>query len=586
MNSASTVKLRLGDNLFINPESFELDYRKHLVLDCETDEKNNFVGIAVCQESDKVYYFTQLFPDIVKYLERCKLVGHSLKGDMRWLHEWGVKIKPEQLEYDTILASYVRNSTKASHGLKPLCKEILGVEWSSYQEMVHPDPEHPKKKVTLDKQPVERVASYCAMDALMTLCLSEWFKRHLTETENSLLRDLEIPTARVLLKMELSGVRLDIPYLKGLKVDLDKKLDAMSTNIKGYGVENPNSNKQIAEAIERVCGIQLPLTKKGNKQVNKATLYQHKEHPFIQTLLEYSEVEKLSSTYVNKYLDMNSDKIHCTFNQITKDEDDNDVGITTTRLSSSNPNLQNIPTRTEIGQTVKRAFVPDAGYKFIEADFSQIEPRLIAHLSHDPFLTQHFNKGIDPYLTLSELTGHTRQDCKTFLLALLYGAQAKKLAATFKCSEEEAQRVLSVMAAKMPGMVSFRNRAIFEARKDKGVKTMLGRFIPIPDINTGNRWERMHWERVAVNSKIQGSAAEILKKSLIKLDEENLTPQLTVHDSVLIQVKDESEMMGWGSAVESAYASVVEILESIVTLSVPLKVKVGVGPNWRDINHD
>lgn len=562
-----------GVGLYIN-EAPEFNHNLPVVIDIETNEKDGFVGFGWTQDGMNVFYETSL-PD--SWITEAKIIGHNAKFDIKQLIGWGVDIKPEQYLYDTCLASYVQNTTKASHSLKDLAKEYLGLEWPTYKEMVGVG----KKKVTLDKQEVGIVAAYCGMDVLATYRLYEYFKKTLTPQQKRYLETIELPTARVLLEMELKGVGIDVPYIEHLDEEFKVQLLNLSMQIEkqwqGEEPLNVNSNLQIAKLLQSQ-GAELPRTVKGNLKVDKATLEGLKHLPVVPLLLEYSKIEKLKSTYTESLLEKHKDgKIYAQFNQISKNAQGGFVGISTGRLSSSNPNLQNIPAKTEEGKLIRKAFIAEEGKTFIDADFSQIEPRLVAHFSKDPLFLAAFNEQRDIYADLVEGTGRNRNDGKTFMLALLYGAQPKKLASVFKCSEKEAEDIVKQIMSKLPGVTAWINRTKYEAHQKKGVWTLFKRWVPLPLINSDDRYERMHWERVAVNTVIQGSAAEIMKLSLIKLKEAGYVPNLTVHDEFLIEIEEHHRDVQWD------YAEEIElILESVSKLDVPLKVEVGIGKTWSE----
>lgn len=585
------------------------------IVDVETDEKDNFVGLALCQDSKHIYYST-ILSEVATLLENCPLIGHNVKFDLKQLVNWGVNIKPEQMFYDTCLASYVQNTTKESHGLKDLSKEYLNMEWPTYKDMVGTG----KKKVTLDKQEIGRVAAYCGMDCLATYKLYEYFQKNLNPQQKRYLEIIELPTARALMEMELKGVQVDLDFLTTLNQDFSFQLDCISNEIDTYAAEagflrhwsetegewifkenckccgngdmefvpngkitqhvepfNINSNRQVAQLLQ-VQGAILPKTPKGALKVDKKTLEQWQHLPAVSLLLEYSKIEKLKSTYTESLLEKQKNgRVHCQFNQISKDVKGNTFGISTGRLSSSNPNLQNIPARTEEGKSIRRAFIPGTDNLFIDADFSQIEPRLVAHFSQDPLFIRAFKEDRDIYQDLVEGTGRERNDGKTFMLALLYGAQPKKLASIFKCSEEEANNICNSIMRKIPGVRAWIERTKFTAKKKSGVWTLFKRWIPLPNINSLDRYEKMHWERVAVNSVIQGSAAEIMKLTLMKLKESGYSSVLTVHDEYLIEIYNDLRL---SNPMEVAMLDIKNIMENIVKLDVPLKASIGIGKSW------
>lgn len=543
-------------------------------IDVETDEKDGFVGLGMCFDDKTVYYFTQLSTNLSNFLSRTRLVGHNLKFDAKLLVKWGVSLTSENLYGDTILMSYVNNTTKDSHSLKDLGKE-LGYNWPTYKEIVGKG----RSKKTLDKQDVSLVSSYCAMDVFVTYKLYHLLRKSMNINQVSIYNQIELPLMKVLFEMEIKGVRINVTKLKELDEHFRCKLDSFQSNLRLLaGKEiNPNSNKQVADILIG-RSINLPKTEKGNWKVDKWVLEQYKDDEFVKVLLEYNKIEKLWSTYTQGLLKRDSlPRVYTTYNQVIKSQQ-TERGISTGRLSSSEPNLQQIPTRTDEGKLLRELFVPEEGNILIDADYSQIEPRLVAHFSQDPFLLNVYKNDLDIYAQLVEGTGRERNDGKTFMLALLYGAGAKKLARNFKCSEEEAQSILDSINKKILGVTAWINRVKYEARQKKGVYTIMKRWIPIPGITTSDLYERYHWERTAVNYMIQGSAAEVIKLAMIQLRKKDYLPLLTVHDELLFEVpimKNDGTEYPFKLDIKST-------MESIVPLSVPLIAEVGIGINWRE----
>jgi DNA polymerase I len=563
-----TIK-KHGAELMINQPA-QFDPKMTVFLDCETDERDGYVGAGLCQDEKVVYYYTDLNTLRLQISPELNYAGHNLKYDAKMLNRWGIKIEPKNLQHDTIIMSYVLNSTKESHGLKDLGKEI-GFEWPSYKTIVGSG----KHKLTLDKQDVNLVANYCAMDVLVTLKLFNHFNKIINPIQRSIYQNLEMPTMRCIYGMELEGIRVDRSSLEKLDVEFEQGIASAAERMKvEAGKEfNPNSNKQTASILQE-RGIKLPKTKLGNLKVDTHTLQEHSSDPLVKTILEYNKIEKLRSTFTQgllKKIDAN-DRVRTTFNQISRDVKNNTFkGIITGRLSSSEPNLQQIPSRSENGKKIKSLFIPNEGYIFADFDYSQIEPRIVAHISKDEWMQGVFKSGKDLYEALVEGTGRSRDDGKTFMLALLYGAHHKKLARVFKCEESEAENLIKKIMSKMPSVSAWINRTKWEAQQKKGIYTLMRRWIPLPLINSGTSNEIDHWKRVAVNAVIQGSAAEIMKKAMIECCAKGYSPTLTIHDELLFNIKECDTI---------AIPTIKGIMESVIKLEVPLIVKCGTGSSW------
>jgi DNA polymerase-1 len=571
---------KYGSSLQIN-KPYVVDVTKPLVFDFETTDKDvqkaEFVGMGWTQDGKEVYYCNDLYTIGTLLSTKVNLVGHNLKFDARCAVKYGVSLMSERLKDDTILMSYVCDTTKPSHSLKALGKE-MGYDWPEYRQIVGSG----KKKVTLDKQPVDLVANYCGMDVLVTYKLYEHFSKKMDAMQRRVYSQIEMPLMRALFEMELKGVLIDVERLKDLHKKFSDDLGLLrKTIITLAGQEfNPNSNKQTAEILE-ARGIILPKTVKGNKKVDKFVLEENKEDDLVQELIKYNQLEKLVSTYTGGILKRDTlPRVYTTYNQVTI-SNGIERGISTGRLSSSNPNLQQIPARTEQGALLREVFIPEPGNVFIDADYSQIEPRIVAHFSQDPFLLNVYRTGADLYSSLVEGTGRSRDDGKTFMLALLYGAQAKKLARNFKCSEKEAEEIINKIMRKMPGVIAWINRVKHTAHQKKGIYTMFKRWIALPGIDSENRFDRYHWERAAVNYTIQGSAAEVLKLAIIRLREQGYLPVLTVHDEMLYEVAEASNENPLDlGRFNNEQEKIRRTMEDIVSLDIPLVSEVGVGKNW------
>jgi DNA polymerase-1 len=521
-----------------------------LAIDAETDEHDGFVGLGLCGSAGAVTYRPVLTPHLKSLLGTKKLVGHNLKSDAHWLKGWGVQLDPANFVWDTMVAQHVMDSTTEHLGLKALAKSLLGMEWPTYKEMVGKG----KKRLTLDKQPVERVANYCGMDTLATWKLYQWQLAHMTEEQKRYMDEVQMPLLRTLWKMESKGALLDVAYLQ----DLDARFLGEMQSLEKFFPEGLNirSPKQLLEAL-KARGINVPSTDIG-------TLKQYREaDPFVDMLLKYREVQKLRSTYTNALLELPSlPYVHTTYKS---------TGTVTGRLSSAEPNLQNIPTRTETGALIRKAFIAPKHY--VAADYSQIEYRMLAHFSMEPVLLEAFHANKDVHDQTALALGLTRGMGKTLNFASIYGAQAPKIAETAGISVEDAQQFLDLYWSKLPHVAAWISKARWLARQQGGVKTLLGRFIPLPDINSRNRWDRQSAERHAVSYIVQGSAFEIVLMAMLALDEAGFDMRVQVHDEVGFYLN---------GIDEKTLGSIRQIMTGVMKLNVPLEVEIGTGKNWAE----
>lgn len=548
-----------GAELQVNPSNYEL--ADTVVLDIETDESDNFVGIGVTDSSNIVRYFSRLDQQLIEQLETRKLVGHNLKFDAKLLVKWGCNIRPEQLVMDTMLMSYVIDTTKDSHGLKELSKELLKREYPSYKSIVGKG----RKKRTLDKQPLEVVSAYCGADVRCTYDLWKLFEAKMNPAQWRVLLDLDMPLMRDLFEMELTGIRVDRDYLRALEEKFSSLANWQAAELEAEGLENPRSPKQVLEWLQ-AGGLDVDST-------DKRVLQYHLDNPRVAKLVAYRGTHKLLTTYVLPLLALSAEdgRVRTNFNQVTYEQtEDQWKGIRTGRLSSSNPNLQNIPARSDAGKLIRRAFVPDPGYELICADFEQIEYRLLAHFANDELLIEAFKNGKDVHEETGKAIGGDRKLGKNINFAAIYGAGPDKVAQMCKIPTEQAAKFLAEYWEKLPEVRRWVDEVKRNAHRQGGVTTLCGRWIPLPGLRAYSEFERWHWERAAVNYIIQGSAAEILKLAMIDCRKQGFKPLLTVHDELLFNTK----------SPEADKKRIGDIMGSIVQLKVPIIAKVGHGQNW------
>lgn len=579
----------VGAKLHINPLTIPLDPNKLTSFDVETDEKDNFVGIGICQDLHNVYYWSTFTKELKDFLRKAKLIAHNIKFDVGRLHDWGVKVTPEQLAHDTVIMSYCVSTTQETHHLKDLASQIFDWQWPTYKEMT--------KEGTLDKVDVERVAAYCGMDTLACLKLYYELMRKMNTAQLLYYHKIEMPMTRLLFLMELKGIKVDEGWLrkidKQFAVEESELLDRLvefvgkvmvqpekqlKTKVRPAKYEdfNPNSPKQVGEFFLPKVGVETNGT-------GKDKLWPYLHLPMIKTLFDYRKMTKLRSTYTSSLLtNPTFPIIHTVFNQVSS-KGDSMKGIRTGRLSSRSPNLQNIPARKPYGPFVRKAFVAREGKTLLCLDYSQIEYRLLAHYSQEPILLEAYRNSKDVHEETTRLFGldpkKYRDIGKTLNFAAIYGAGGKKLAQTVSqtgnpMTAQEGYQHLDMYWKKLPRVRDWVNRVKFDAHANKAVTTLYGRRIPLPGIDSLDRKMMWHWERAAVNYIIQGSAAEVLKMAMLELWQQDRIPLLQVHDELVFEVSPDK--------AEELKNEITETMENIVKLSIPLEVSAGIGTTWDD----
>lgn len=562
---AHGYRLTIDPNTVISPSLF--------VLDVETNEADNasFVGLALIdlrRDAHQVYYFSSLSASLKDVLAKSSFIGHNVKSDLHWFQQWGIPIKGSQIHGDTMIMAYCQNTTEENYGLKIQAKNRLGWVYPSYRDLVGKG----AKKATLDTQAIELVAAYCGMDAAAT---AELYKKGtaLSPTQKHYYANIELPVYQALFDMETKGAHLDVEYIKQLDAEfLSQKSELLGRLQQFCGSEfNPGSPKQVKECLFKKLGIVADST---DKKVLKANA---KYEP-IQNLLKYREVSKLASTYTGALLALPTlPRVHARFNQISVDAAaDTTTGIRTGRLSSSEPNLQNIPTRTEMGAKLRQAFTAPDGKVLLCADYSQVEYRLLAHFTNEQKLIDAFIAGCDVHEETGKALGVSRDLGKTLNFAAIYGAGAGKIAATAGISEEAAEGFLAKYWKNLPGVRTWINSIHARGYAHGGVTTLYKRFIPIKEFKSLSQYDRWFAERASVNYLIQGSAAEIMKVALLRLRSIGLLPTLTVHDELIFEVDDNEQ------AIQATKEHVENVMMNVVKLKVPLVVEAGWGKTWRD----
>ena len=506
--------------------------------------------------------------------------GQNIKYDWQVLRRAGVELAG--VTFDSMLASFVLDPGRRSHAIDALSLEHLGRGMRSYTDLTGKGP----AQIPFAEVSVTDAAAYCGADSATVLALHDLFAPQLTEMAlASLFNELEMPLVEVLVDMEWAGIGIDRPLFERLSRDMGVELARLEADIQAAAgtTFNLNSPKQLGQVLYEQH--QLPILKKTRTgpSTDADVLEQLAAmgHGIPRLILEYRELQKLRSTYVEVLparVNATTGRIHTSFNQ---------TGAATGRLSSSDPNLQNIPVRTPRGEEIRAGFIPAPGCLFIAADYSQIELRLMAHLSGDPAFTAAFRQGDDIHrqtaaiifgVPLAEVSSEMRARAKTINFGTIYGQGAFALSKQLGISQDEAKEFIAQYFERFAGVRTFLDRQVEIAREQGYVETLLGRRRYITDIRDKNFNVRAFAERTAQNTPLQGSAADLIKVAMRRIHD--ALRQGGFRTRMLLQVHDELVFEAPEAEVEKVRSLVKELMEGAATLNVPLVVDVGVGKNW------
>ena len=508
--------------------------------------------------------------------------GHNIKYDWLVLRRAGIGL--EGVAYDSMLASFVLDPGRRSHALDVLMLEHLNERLTTYAEVAGKG----KAERPFAEVPVEQAAAYCCADSVSVLRLADFFAPQLEALAVApLLDEIEMPLVGVLVDMEWRGIAVDIAALESLSRAFAAELRELEQAIhREAGTDfNINSTPQLRHVLFEKLGLPvLKRTKTGpSTDADVLSELSAMGFPLPTLLLDYREVSKLRSTYLDalpQRVNPETGRIHTSFSQ---------TGAATGRLSSSDPNLQNIPVRTPRGEQIRRCFVPAAGAVFVVADYSQIELRLLAHLSRDPAFVEAFRRGGDIHretaaiifdVPLEDVTAEMRARAKTINFATIYGQGPFALSRQLGITQDEAREFIDLYFERFAGVRAFLDECVDRARRLGYAETLFGRRRYIPELKDRNYNMRAFGERVAMNSPLQGSAADLIKRAMIRLaaalDESGSA------GAMLLQVHDELVVEAAEAGVDPVVGLVRREMEGAAELSVPLVVDVGVGPNWLD----
>ena len=586
----------------------ELKAARALVIDLETTSldplRADIVGIAVAFEEGVAWYLparapASLFGGEEGHLDRyladlapvladpgVEIAGQNIKYDLKVLHRAGVT-EVKSVTFDTMVAHYLLFPGDLRHNLDYLSLKYLDVKKIPITDLIGKG----KKQISMADVPVERVCEYACEDVDMTLRLKRIFEKDLDkEGFTELFHDLEMPLVRVLERMEREGVRVDVKRLKAMSKDMERSLDELEESIHEMaGMRfNVNSTQQLGKVLfehlelQKELGIKRVKKTKTGYATNAEVLQSMAAHPLPRALLEYRQIKKLRSTYVEalpRLVNPETGRIHASFNQTV---------AATGRLSSSDPNLQNIPVRTEMGRKIRKAFVArDEDHLLLAADYSQIELRILAHVSGDPTLVDAFRRGEDIHRNTaalifdvepSEVTKEMRSQAKTINFGIIYGMGPHRLARETNISFFEAKRFIEAYFEAFAGVKNYIDRTLEEARELESVTTLLGRKRPVEDINATNSQVRSNAENMAVNTPIQGTAADLIKRAMVDIHEAMDAEGL--ESAMILQVHDELVFDVPFDELTRMKELVREKMEGALKLDVPVQVDMDTGRDW------
>ena len=575
-----------------------LNSEKRFAIDTETTSLDyriaEMVGFSLAFDAKDAYYIPlahdyegapeQLNREIIlqqikPILEDPKVekIGHHLKYDAHIFENHGIHL--QGWYFDTMLASYVLNSVATRHGMDDVARVYLSHLTTTFEQIAGKG----VKQKTFNQIELETAAHYAAEDAHVTYRLYEVLDRKLQEIPqlSSILHNIEMPVASVLTTMEENGIELDLNFLGQLSIDFAETIQNLENQIIEIAGEtfNVSSPKQVGEVLFEKLGLKGgKKTATGQYSTSEAVL-EKIDHPITDLIIEYRGLTKLRSTYTEalvKQANADTHRVHTSYHQAL---------TATGRLSSTDPNLQNIPVREEIGRQIRKAFIAPKGRVLLAADYSQIELRLMAHFCQDDALVHAFNHGQDVHkrtasevlgVALEDITSDQRRQAKAVNFGLLYGMSEFGLIRQLGFTRQESQDYIKQYFHRYPGIYEYMQRTRQVALEQGFVETITGRRLYTPDIDARNMMVRKGAERAAINAPLQGSAAEIIKMAMIEvakiLPNDQAKLLLQVHDELVFEVDE--------AIADQLAEKIKDVMQKVVTLSVPLVVEVGKGHNW------
>lgn len=575
-----------------------LSREKRFAFDTETTSLDyriaEMVGFSVAFDANDAYYIPlahdyegapeqlnreTILAQIKPILEDASIekIGHHLKYDAHILQNHGIEL--QGWYFDTMLASYVLNSVATRHGMDDVARVYLSHLTTTFEQVAGKG----VKQKTFNQIEIETAAHYAAEDAHVTYRLYEVLSKKLKSVPelDGILHNIEMPVARVLTMMEENGIELDLKFLDQLSVDFSNTIQNLESQIIEMAGQsfNVSSPKQVGEILFDKLGLKGGKKTATGQYSTSESILEKIDHPITALILEYRGLSKLKSTYTDglqKQANNDSGRVHTSYHQAL---------TATGRLSSTDPNLQNIPIRAEIGRQIRKAFIAPEGRVLLAADYSQIELRLMAHLSQDEALVDAFKHGQDVHrrtaaevlgIALEDVTNDQRRQAKAVNFGLLYGMSEFGLIRQLGFTRQESQDYIKQYFHRYPGIYEYMQRTRQIALEQGFVETIFGRRLYTPDIDARNMMVRKGAERAAINAPLQGSAADIIKMAMVEVDK--MLPKDQA--KMLLQVHDELVFEVDADIADELAPKLAEVMQSVVKLSVPLIVEVGKGMNW------
>jgi DNA polymerase-1 len=580
-----------------------MNIEKKVVLDLETNSLDylnaSVVGLVILLGKDSFYIpvghdymdapaqlnrdevMSKLKPILEN--ENISKIGQNLKYDSHVLANYRIQLKG--IKDDTMVKSYVLNSIASRHNMDDLSEHYLNHKTIKFSDVAGTG----KNQLTFNQIDIDIAAPYACEDVIVTNMLNQVFEEKIEQYSllKKLYQDLEIPLISTLVNIERNGVVIDPIKLSEQQKDIKNRMlqlqeEAYKTAKQEFNLESP---KQVSEILFGEDGLKLEpkkKTPKGAPSTNEEAL-KLLEHPLAETILNYRTLTKLNSTYLEalpKQIDQKTQRLHTSYHQAV---------TATGRLSSTSPNLQNIPIKTEDGAKIRSAFIAQKGNRILAADYSQIELRIMAHLSNDEALIHAFNRDLDIHsatasqifsIDINEVTKDHRRKAKAINFGLIYGMSAFGLAKQIGISRTEAKNYIDSYFETYTGVAEFMEQTKVLAKTQGYVETVLGRRLYLPDVNSRNKMAQQHALRTAINAPMQGSSADIIKQAMIDID--SWINQNDIDIKMIMQVHDELVFEVPEDIIDSCKNRIEELMSNAIKLSIPLKVDVGVGNNWQE----